>query len=79
VHWPSPCSKGRTNVLGPVDQPPSGEVACAIVRSAKLTRIITVPFIEDAIFGAHGEELKNRLLGLDHICSFGGKLLLSLM
>jgi acyl-CoA synthetase (AMP-forming)/AMP-acid ligase II len=69
--------KGTTIALGPPDLPTSGEVACAIVRSVKLSGITTVPFIEDAVFRAHGEEPKDQLLDLDHIFSFGGKLFLS--
>jgi acyl-coenzyme A synthetase/AMP-(fatty) acid ligase len=65
----------NTTVVGPVDQPPSGDVACAIVRGIKLNAIVTVPFIHDVIFGANGEELKDRLIELDHINSFGGELL----
>ncbi|KAE9381963.1 acetyl-CoA synthetase-like protein [Stipitochalara longipes BDJ] len=64
----------NTNVVGPVDQILSGDVACAIVRNIKLNAINAVPFIHDAIFGVHGEELKDRLIQLDHINSFGGPL-----
>ena len=63
----------NTLVLGPVDQPLSGEVACAIVRSLKLNAINAVPFIHEAIFGTHGDELKDRLIELDHVNSFGGE------
>jgi acyl-CoA synthetase (AMP-forming)/AMP-acid ligase II len=65
--------KQNTNVLGPVDQHPSGEVGCAIVRSLKLNAVTAVPFIQQVIFGENGEELKSHLMELDHICSFGGK------
>jgi hypothetical protein len=64
--------KQNTIVLGPVDQHPSGEVGCEIVRSLKLNAVTAVPFIQQAIFGANGEELKSHLMELDHICSFGG-------
>ena len=67
----------NTLVLGPVDQPLSGEVGCAIVRSMKLNAINGVPFIHEVIFGTYGEELKDRLVDLDHVNSFGGKYFLT--
>lgn len=63
----------NTTVVGPIDHPPSGDVACAIVRNMKLNAIVAVPFIHDAIFGANGEELKDRFTELDHVNSFGGE------
>jgi acyl-CoA synthetase (AMP-forming)/AMP-acid ligase II len=66
----------NTTVLGPIDHPLSADVACAIVRSIKLNAISAVPFIHDAIFGANGEELKDRFTDLHCVTSFGGELFL---
>jgi acyl-coenzyme A synthetase/AMP-(fatty) acid ligase len=67
-------NRTNTTVVGPIDHPPSGDVACAIVKSIKLTAIIAVPYLHDAIFGVNGEELMDRFTELHHISSFGGEL-----
>ncbi len=59
---------------GPVDQRPSSDVACAVLRRVKVDRVSAPPFIHDAILGAHGEELKDRLIQLHEVNCVGGEL-----
>lgn len=66
--------RGSTIVLGPSNQSPSGDMAVQILKSLKLDVFWAAPFVTDVVFGPHGDELKERLLKLDNVCSFGGTL-----
>jgi acyl-CoA synthetase (AMP-forming)/AMP-acid ligase II len=62
-----------TVVMGPPDVLPNGRLVCDVAKSVEISGMVLVPSLLDAIFSEHGEEMREPLKSLEHICWLGGE------